>query len=371
MNGGQKMNNISILKIIKQFIKKIIYKLYPNFNHNKDTKFLQIIRNNLILNHSIPLYDDKYGLASTEKYYLRWRFEDFSLSKISIEKLQKLYNGLDEKSILTINTILSRLDKVCNIIHKSSMIKNKLELDLFTLEEKEHLIFLKEFFFANIIKLSDTAYCYQNYLLPVKGFTVAVFFNKHEMNEINDQSKLLNKDIIDVGGWIGDSALILSKYTNSNVYSFEAVSQNFKNLEMTVKMNSLKNVIPIHSALGSHEGTIFIEDSNSGSFTNSIETQKSEIVKLNTLDNFVKMNDLNVGLIKVDIEGGEQDFLKGAIQTINNFRPVLLLSIYHTIDDFFDIKPFIESMNLGYSFKIIKPIDGNIMGETVLIGEIE
>ena len=80
--------------------------------------------------------------------------------------------------------------------------------------------------------------------------------------------------------------------------------------------------------------------------------------------------DIEVGLIKVDIEGAEQDFLAGARKTIEKHKPVLLMSIYHNADDFFDIKPIIESWNLGYKFRIHKPVDYSVSREVLLIAEV-
>ena len=76
-----------------------------------------------------------------------------------------------------------------------------------------------------------------------------------------------------------------------------------------------------------------------------------------------------MGLIKVDIEGAEQIFLKGAKQTISTQRPILLLSIYHNIDDFFNIKPLIESWDLNYKYKIYRPHIPEIFRDTLLIAE--
>lgn len=41
---------------------------------------------------------------------------------------------------------------------------------------------------------------------------------------ISNLEALKNKDIIDVGAYIGDSALILLEYTNKKVYAFEVIS---------------------------------------------------------------------------------------------------------------------------------------------------
>ena len=60
----------------------------------------------------------------------------------------------------------------------------------------------------------------------------------------------------------------------------------------------------------------------------------------------------------------------GAIETIKRDKPVLSISIYHTFDDFFNIKPWIENLNLGYKFKIIKPDVEDICCDVTLIAEV-
>ena len=78
---------------------------------------------------------------------------------------------------------------------------------------------------------------------------------------------------------------------------------------------------------------------------------------------------MEIGLIKVDIEGGEPNFLIGAKKTICEQKPIILLSIYHNAHDFFELKPLLESWNLGYTFAIHKPTYESITGETLLLVE--
>ena len=83
----------------------------------------------------------------------------------------------------------------------------------------------------------------------------------------------------------------------------------------------------------------------------------------------IKENKLKVGLLKIDIEGFESYLLQGAIETIKSQKPALLISIYHNGHDFFEIKPWLESLNLGYKFKIRKAWDHNTNRDTLLICE--
>ena len=167
--------------------------------------------------------------------------------------------------------------------------------------------------------------------------------------------------------------MIFSPLTCKKVYSFEAVTENVEKMILTLKMNHIENAVVENLALGSQIKKCQINVAGSASTIDNcmgVKVEKQQEVYMTTLDDYVIRNNLNVGLIKVDIEGAEQDFLQGARKTIVQYKPILLISIYHSLDDFLSIKPIIESWNLGYKFKIYRPTIKKVVAETLLIGEI-
>jgi len=58
--------------------------------------------------------------------------------------------------------------------------------------------------------------------------------------------------------------------------------------------------------------------------------------------------------------------LKGAINTIITQKPILHISIYHKVSDFFDIIPWIANLNLGYEFKIVKEQPWSFIVDTIV-----
>lgn len=46
--------------------------------------------------------------------------------------------------------------------------------------------------------------------------------------------------------------------------------------------------------------------------------------------------------------------LNGAINTIKQNKPILAISIYHNIEQFFGVKALLENLNLGYNFRVLK-----------------
>jgi len=61
------------------------------------------------------------------------------------------------------------------------------------------------------------------------------------------------------------------------------------------------------------------------------------------------------------------ELLRGARKIISRDRPVLILVIYHNPEQFFEMKPMLESWNLGYKFVIRKQMGGAHLIETTLI----
>lgn len=287
---------------------------------------------------------------------------------------ENLIRGLDSSSIASADAtiaIYKRYDELTKMEFVGiKEIREFQKLCSATLQESQ---FINDEFHLRIVEEGAEKYSYKNYYLPVEHFESSVFYHRHSIDELKTLDKIKDKNIIDVGGFIGDSALVFSPYTNKKIYSFEASSENFELMKKTIELNKLENVVPVYCALGDTSGKTF-SLSSSGSCTHVSTASDSEAndaqgVESVTLDDYVRENNLDVGLIKVDIEGFEQEFLRGAKNTIMTQKPALLISIYHKPEDYLYIKPIIESWNLGYKFRIICPPENRLF-ETLLVAEV-
>ena len=335
------------------------------FNHNKFLRTeIQNIKKDLAYFKTKDYYRYTPGVVKMCREFL----SQVNSAEIPA-KFSKLIKGLDSDSITCASQLVSRI----KLVSKRESDADGL-LDIFTHDEKIQIDKLRKEFSQQIIELSNGCFAYRQYTLPIRHFEATVFYYKHQIETLNNIKKLNSKDFIDAGGFIGDSALVLSEYTQGNVYTFEAVTENYENMLKTIDLNNRENIIPIKMALGSEDSIMKMKVQDSCSTLSKhapIHKQGAtyEDVKITSLDNFIKDKNLDIGLIKVDIEGFEQEFLKGAKHTIMKYKPVMLLSIYHNASDFFDIKPIIESWDLGYKFKIARPVNGGLWFETLLICE--
>ena len=155
------------------------------------------------------------------------------------------------------------------------------------------------------------------------------------------------------------------------IYAFEPDADSYALMEKTIAMNKKSNIVPVAMGLGDSncEGELTSHGMGSNLLDRRFgqEPKKDRTIKIVRLDDYAKQNNIVAGVIKTDLEGFEMHFLRGALETIKKDRPILVLSIYHSADDFFGIKPFIEDLGLGYRFRLFKADDGMILGGTCLI----
>ncbi len=302
-----------------------------------------------------------------EREALAKLFSDAMNREDSAQRFSALISGLDNESRNTVSDIIHRMGMIAD--------GNKSLQDVYTQREQEEFVRMNDEFSSKIVKLNDNLYYYNGYYLPVNQFDSSVFFTRYGIDKLTTLDSVRNKHIIDAGGYVGDTALLFSSYTDKNIHVFEASPSNMDIIRETIRLNHLDNIVPVSKALGEKSGTATFSLGERNSCNSLVERPGYNYpdhieVPVVTLDDYVRENNIEVGLIKVDIEGGEQMLLRGAVETIRTQHPILLISIYHSANDFFEIKPMIEKMCDKYTFRIVKPANPAIALETILLAEV-
>lgn len=365
VNRLPKFVNTDIQKLIIKNSKELSEKKRKKklFKLNIKSSIAYLFKNKKRWEHKKYYYNNiteqKY-LAGFHKYFERLDFH---------EKYNALVKNLDSESIRTVDNTISLINKT------KELLKGKKKIDLYSTQEKKIFIKHDKEFYSKTAAVGENLYRYKNYYLPVDDFGPAVFYYKHALDYIENIGYIKGKSIIDAGASVGDSALIFSELDCDRIYSFEPNKETFDLLNSTIKINMLSKVVPVRLALGSESTVRKLQLCGSGSTLLIDEHSQSDCEMQDTyvvrLDDYVKQHNIRVGLIKTDLEGFEQEFLKGAEYTIKTQCPILLISLYHKASDYFEIKPVIESWNLGYRFKIVKPLIYNVVNaETMLVAEV-
>jgi FkbM family methyltransferase len=134
------------------------------------------------------------------------------------------------------------------------------------------------------------------------------------------------RTVICAGGNCGMYPRLFAKYFHT-VYTFEPDPLNFHCL---VNNCQLDNVVKIQGALGLVNGLVSIER---GHMTNVGEHKigsQTGVIPMFALDSF---RFHSVDLIQLDVESFEIDAIKGAVNTINRFKPVVSAENGHMVVD--------------------------------------
>ncbi len=169
-------------------------------------------------------------------------------------------------------------------------------------------------------------------------------------------SSLLNKEtidkVLDCGAFKGDSAKeIINALEPSEVVCFEPDPKTFNKLQEYAKSEDRCRIIPMNFASGKECKEV--EFSTSGSRGSGFEGKnrraKTSTIKIITIDS-LKRDDFD--LIKLDVEGDEDETISGALETISNSHPALSISIYHKTSDLIEIPLRIKEIFPDYNFYI-------------------
>ena len=147
--------------------------------------------------------------------------------------------------------------------------------------------------------------------------------------------------VIDVGAHVGYYSLLAARQVgpSGKVYSFEPEPSNHQLLLENIKGNGYRNIVAVRKAVSSHSGstTLFLTALDNGrhsAYHHGLPERGSLAVETTTVDAFLDSEGWpKVDLVKVDVEGAEQDVLEGmgrllqkstALTLIIEFSPNLL-----------------------------------------------
>jgi FkbM family methyltransferase len=147
---------------------------------------------------------------------------------------------------------------------------------------------------------------------------------------------LIGKDsgsfiLFDIGANIGNYSLLFADlFPSSTIFSFEPSKATFDLLKENTKSNLRINCVQTAFGEEAKQADFYTDQTGSGSAslfnrdlsTFGIKFTKSEVVKVQRLDDWVIENDINPDYIKIDVEGSELSVLKGGINTLLNVKAV-------------------------------------------------
>ncbi len=170
--------------------------------------------------------------------------------------------------------------------------------------------------------------------------------------------------LVDLGAYTGDTiydylyTFGLNSY--KKIYAYEITPQIFAYLKSNLE--NYHNIILKNCAVLEKEQEVSILENMESISANRVGDGENKI-KAVSLD-----DDINekITLLKMDIEGSEQQAILGAKRHIKEDHPTLFISVYHNLEDLWKIPRMINDITDGYQF-YLRYYGGNIYPTEVVL----
>lgn len=132
--------------------------------------------------------------------------------------------------------------------------------------------------------------------------------------------------IVDCGANIGASSVWFKmKYPHATVIAIEPAPDNAA--MMRRNFAAFSGIVPVQAGIGSQAGSLFLQDDGGGAWGyRTVETQTQTEVQIKTVDDILRefKSEQDIPFIlKIDIEGAEEDLFNGPLSAIAKF-PVII-----------------------------------------------
>ena len=176
--------------------------------------------------------------------------------------------------------------------------------------------------------------------------------DKHEImfrriNTFLINEKIIQKNIIDLGGWIGDNSIPWAiNLPESTIYCIDPSGNNIRFIKDMCALNRISNLKTIQVAVSDKIETLTTNGNiDHCSFVynnpNNDGKKKEYAVSLDSLHDDGDIKD--IGMIHLDVEGMEYRVMKGGELLIDKYLPIITYEQHIELDDTEIIKKFLKS----------------------------
>jgi FkbM family methyltransferase len=284
-------------------------------------------------------------------------FKDYLAVPNNKNRIEALKKNLDKESIVTIDIIIKRLLGYPDEGNRHRISKGEEIIGgMLPVETTDAVKFLKNEL-KNTIRITK---------IPSVHITESVFYFHHGLRLFPQEvlNYIRNSDFIDAGAFNGDSAIALYEYGYRKIYSIEISRKSIEDYIInTARCNIASNrYMIINSGISStdNEQPVTLHDTGSAGLSLFRKSGKYDEISVEkkSVDHLAGIYMISPRFIKADIEGSGLEFVKGAVNTLKKFRPVMSIAIYHNPVEFFEVKPYLENLLEDYVFMIRKLSSG-------------
>lgn len=325
----------------------------------------------------VPDFSKSVNIETSPIKRLRRRisFVNTFLNLYDVKELEKSYNLFDDKYskemflrvalFRTSETPILRFplyySKVFSCLDKLS----KLAID------DEEIVLWYDIIHLKKYNLSSLGHDIKLWFSP-EGLLIDFVIEQYRYRDIVDIED--GDNVLDCGACYGDTALlsVLKNKQNGHVYAFEFMPENLEiyNKNMALNPEIVKNITLVQKAVSDKSGKeINFVFNGPGTNIHSEKSESTFTAETVSIDDYVEQNNIEkIDFIKMDIEGSEEEALKGAVKTIKKYKPKLAICAYHKDDDLIVLPQLIKSILPEYKLYL----DHNTISrnETVIYAKV-
>jgi len=160
---------------------------------------------------------------------------------------------------------------------------------------------------------------------------------------------------IDVGAHVGFYTIMVSKLCE-RVIAIEPNPETFKTLLNNLELNKAKNVTALQIALSDRVGEVKLWLADESSLPSIVFKRSKYYIMVNalTLDALLEklaadLREFEKIIIKIDVEGAEEQVIKGGLKFIKMFKPIIIVEIHSEKSE-----GWIEQTLRGIGYRILK-----------------
>lgn len=180
-----------------------------------------------------------------------------------------------------------------------------------------------------------------------------IYDNEEDQYFDNNLIKLSDIDVfVDCGAYIGDTLQEYWKRVGGKIQKyicFEADKVVCETLKNNIRLWGIENVDVYNIGCWNKKDRLRLNIQGSGT-SYITESEDGDIIDVDAVGNILP--DLPVSFIKMDIEGAEENALLGMERIISTYKPILAISIYHSVRDFWYLPQLIKKLMPEYKLFI-------------------
>lgn len=186
--------------------------------------------------------------------------------------------------------------------------------------------------------------------------------------EFKEVMKGIKGNVIDCGAHIGRYSVIMAREVGNSgtVYAIEPYAVSFTLLSENIKNNLINNVHIFQNLLFSKvkDCYFYIKDNFPGG--NSIFNVTEKKISMRTITLDILLNGIkNINFIKIDVEGGELDVIKGGLNIITRDKPIIYFEA-NSEDKLEEVTDLLKT--LGYMIRQIN--ECNYLAESKVVLDV-